>query len=354
MDISREIQEKILHPDLLKSDKLNGLHCNPRDPLAKRKMALGYTGRSCIGIPIFNNAEIPIYCLRFWKQDDVLKSMKKEKENCIKISKVLDDLVKRYNLNFFVQYHFLNDVLTIEDQKVIPCILMDWAGDTLADKLYPGGNEKSKPTKNQYKLMADSFRNICRKMKEAGIVHGDLSSNNIVVSPDWSLKLIDYDSLFIPKEGIINTQSSVGTKGYQHPGRFKATQKSIKDDNFSQLIIYLTLLTYYYHPELNDVQEKIEEMMFGNPDLQSVDTFRNSPAYKAIKKTKIPVLLYYLDIIENSLSHSYVEVPFLCDLQDGEKALQVAMANYCGACGYHYDNQTDKYCPICGNKRESL
>jgi len=360
MDISREIQQTILHTELLKSKLLTGLHCNPRDPNANRKMAIAYTGRSCIGIPIFNSENIPIYCLRFWKQDDVLKSRKKEKETCINISEVLNKLVKRHDLKFFVQYQFLNEGLVIDEQRIIPCILMDWAGETLADKLYPGhdsnGKPKSKPSKDQYKMMADSFAFMCQKMKEAGIVHGDLSSNNIVVTNDWHLKLIDYDSIYIPSEDVVNTQSSVGTKGFQHPGRFSAKKKSTTDDNFSQLIIYLTLLTYYYNPQLNNVQDKIEEMLFSDSDLQSADKFRDSLAYKEIKKFGNQELLFYLEIIENSLSKPYTEVPFLCDLinERKEEILQVQLANFCGICGHHFDNNTDKYCPDCGAKREKI
>ena len=29
-------------------------------------------------------------------------------------------------------------------------------------------------------------------------------------------------------------------------------------------------------------------------------------------------------------------------------------AYYCGTCGYRFENQTDKYCPICGQRREVL
>ena len=30
------------------------------------------------------------------------------------------------------------------------------------------------------------------------------------------------------------------------------------------------------------------------------------------------------------------------------------LSNYCGFCGHHFDNQIDKYCHICGGKREEI
>lgn len=41
------------------------------------------------------------------------------------------------------------------------------------------------------------------------------------------------------------------------------------------------------------------------------------------------------------------------NIQTKEVAKKI-LSNYCGFCGHHFDNQTDKYCPVCGGKREEL
>ena len=37
-----------------------------------------------------------------------------------------------------------------------------------------------------------------------------------------------------------------------------------------------------------------------------------------------------------------------------KEAIELQPANYCGMCGYKFDNQTDKYCPDCGEERMEI
>ena len=35
-------------------------------------------------------------------------------------------------------------------------------------------------------------------------------------------------------------------------------------------------------------------------------------------------------------------------------AIELQPANFCGMCGHKFDNQTDKYCPDCGEERMEI
>lgn len=37
-----------------------------------------------------------------------------------------------------------------------------------------------------------------------------------------------------------------------------------------------------------------------------------------------------------------------------EELVEAKFANYCGICGFHFENKTDRFCPTCGGKREEM
>jgi hypothetical protein len=286
--------------------------------------------------------------------DDLQGTIKEERTYYTKLKSTFDKLGRRFKLDFFVDFEFVDKALILKEEQ-IPAILMEWAGETLASVLYPDESEKAKPTAIQYAKMAKDFLRICKTMKEAGIVHGDLSAMNVVIRSNGNLGLIDYDGVYIPKEDVISNEPTGGTDGFTHPARRDI--KTLSDDNFSQLVIYLTLLTYSHFPNLNKGEAGRDVLLFSKEDIESIDNFRNAEAYKDIKRTNNAELLYYLNELEKAFDVDYDKVPFLCDLhyQPAETPLPVVtMGTYCGRCGHRFLNQTDLYCPDCGKKRETL
>jgi len=45
--------------------------------------------------------------------------------------------------------------------------------------------------------LAERFRTMVSRLKEAGIAHGDLQHGNILVIDD-DYKLVDYDGIYVP------------------------------------------------------------------------------------------------------------------------------------------------------------
>ena len=341
-------------PNFLEKD-LVGCHCI-KNPLKKNiSEAFGLSGLYCCGFPLYENNHAK-YCLRLWK-DDLPETIRIAKEKYDSLNEVLSRL-NEFNLDFFVKCKFVDKVLIIQNKdkqdETIPGLLIDWAGETLSSVLYPLDGKK--PSKEQYKKMSEDFWEICRKMKKAGVIHGDISANNITVNQEGRLKLIDYDSLYIPSQGYTGpSDCCTGTAGFQHPTRI--ADRTPSDDNFSQLIIYVTLLAYSYDPKLNRGEGGRDVMLFSASELENIDNFRNSDGYNDIRNSGDPKLNFYLDELEKAFEVPYDQVPFLCDLiyelPEDEMPL-VSYASYCGICGHHFENQTDLYCPDCGKKREFL
>ena len=91
--------------------------------------------------------------------------------------------------------------------------------------------------KNGEKLadLLEQFKAMMQALKENGIAHGDLQHDNIVVTDDGSLRLIDYDGMFVPDlKGWHSNE--LGHRNYQHPQRTEL-DFGPELDNFSAWLI---------------------------------------------------------------------------------------------------------------------
>lgn len=100
--------------------------------------------------------------------------------------------------------------------------------------------------------LADSFLKMTDDLHNHSISHGDLQHQNIFVTDEGELKLIDYDSICVPNmEGMRDITR--GTKGYQHPSRLSSGYlASTRIDYFSELVIYTSILAVRENPLLWD------------------------------------------------------------------------------------------------------
>ena len=89
---------------------------------------------------------------------------------------------------------------------------------------------------------------LCLDLLRRGIAHGDLKHDNVLVSQDGRLKLIDYDSMYLPElKGLPSTM--LGGINFQHPRRdVRHFDPAI--DHFSMLVILLSLRALTFEPEL--------------------------------------------------------------------------------------------------------
>lgn len=95
--------------------------------------------------------------------------------------------------------------------------------------------------------LADEWLRVVLALEASGIAHGDLQHGNVIVE-HGQLRLIDHDGIYVPsmKEW---SASEVGHQHYQHPHR-TAQHFDQTLDNFSALVIYLSLLSLAERPEL--------------------------------------------------------------------------------------------------------
>lgn len=149
-------------------------------------------------------------------------------------------------INFLAQFQYFQEGIKTKRSQthLFPLLKMEWLeGDTLNKYISTHINDPRKLRRISENLMSEIV-----KLQRAGISHGDLAGDNIIVTNDGSVKLVDYDGMYIPDfKG--QKSSEMGHADFQHPAR-SANTFSEKLDSFSALVIHLSLTALSVKPAL--------------------------------------------------------------------------------------------------------
>lgn len=165
----------------------------------------------------------------------------------------------------------------------------------------------------------DVLQHLCQEwlrllssLRAAGVAHGDLQHGNIIVE-HGQLRLVDHDGIYVPKMAGW-TASEVGHQHYQHPQR-NAQHFDDKLDNFSSLVIYLSLLSLAEKPELWEEYHD-ENLLFTKSDFADP---ASSPLFKKIKELG-PEHARLAEVLEKAAIGSPDEAPSVLDLVQQSKS----------------------------------
>ncbi|MCG9132820.1 tetratricopeptide repeat protein [Candidatus Poribacteria bacterium] len=199
------------------------------------------------------------YALRCWTRDIGDAKNRYEK---------IDAYLKQVRLPYFVDFEYVSDGILINGKKY-PITRMEWAnGELLRDFI-----EQNLQNATVFETVADEFQKMVAALHTHRISHGDLQNGNILLKrkgADVEIKLIDYDSLFVP---ALRGQSSPtpGLPEYQHPAR--GTLANEKVDYFSELVIYLSFLSLSEKPNLwvqfGDANRVNDGLLFSKADFEN-------------------------------------------------------------------------------------
>lgn len=205
----------------------------------------------------------------------------------------LNNFLASKDLSWKVDFDFLDNEIQVDGQW-LPVVKMDWVyGKPLHKFIDEITLDHALLTAVQDKLVT-----LCKSLEEAGIGHGDLKYNNIFVQKkdaDFTLKLIDYDSMFIPAfRGRLNLEP--GSPGFQHPRRL-STVFSETIDRFSVWVMLTALEVIKIDPVLwRDAEQ--DDYTNSEHALFTVIDFINPAASRLFQKLKAynnDGLNYYLN-----------------------------------------------------------
>ncbi len=244
-----EYSTSIKTPALIHPSILAGGH-----PLEKGLHLIKYSGGFCVVFPYETSTNK--YAVRCWHAE-----VSEAKHRTQVIARALKDS----KLPYFVGFDYYEDGI-MTPQGVQPIVVMDWV-DAKPLKKFLADNIDSPSSIN---VIADNFKKMVSDLHKRKFSHGDLQHGNIMVTSDNSLKLVDYDSMYVPGlKGM--TDDIKGLVGYQHEARWRNKLVTEKADYFSELIIYLSLKALAKDTtlwkKLN--MENTETLLFSGDDLKS-------------------------------------------------------------------------------------
>ncbi|WP_149825093.1 protein kinase domain-containing protein [Streptomyces tailanensis] len=142
-----------------------------------------------------------------------------------------------------VGFEFLDEGVLVAGEWY-PVVKMAWVqGTDLLNWL-----DRNRTDTAAVQALADRFLALVADLDKAGIAHGDLQHGNILVASDGTLRLVDYDGMYVPAlKGEKATEN--GHRNYQSPSR-TAADFGPAMDRFSAWVIQLSLLAVAADPGL--------------------------------------------------------------------------------------------------------
>ena len=146
-----------------------------------------------------------------------------------------------------------------EDEE-FPVLLMDWIeGETM--ETYIAANYTDT---HAMSMLCYRFCKMAAWLRSQSFAHGDIKPDNIMVRPDGTLTLVDYDGMFVP---AMKGQKSptVGTKDFSHPLRTIDDFDETIDD-FALASIALSLKAISLNPSLLQTYGASDRLLFSAAD----------------------------------------------------------------------------------------
>ena len=171
-----------------------------------------------------------------------------------------------------VEYPYIIFVKYIEKEICVDCqceedkfpvLLMDWVdGDTM--EAYIAANYHNQSSMS---MLCYRFGKMAAWLRTQSFAHGDLKSDNIIVRPDGSLALVDYDGMFVPSMKGRKSPTK-GTKNFSHPLRTVDDFDETIDD-FSLASIALSLKAISLNSTLLDLYGNSGRLLFSEEDYRN-------------------------------------------------------------------------------------
>ncbi|HEV8431319.1 MAG TPA: hypothetical protein VGQ41_25690 [Pyrinomonadaceae bacterium] len=165
--------------------------------------------------------------------------------------------------------------------------------------------------------LSEEWLRLLDSMRTSGMAHGDLQHGNIIVE-HGQLRLVDHDGIFVTKMAGWSA-SEVGHQHYQHPRR-NANHFDQKLDNFSSLVIYLSLVSLAERPSLwHDHHD--ENLLFTKTDFANP---ASSQLFKTIRELG-PEHSRLADVLAEAATGSPDKAPSVLDLVKSKTSLPTWM-----------------------------
>ncbi len=177
------------------------------------------------------------------------------------------------------------------EEDEFPVLLMDWVeGETM--EAYIASNYHNQSAMS---MLCYRFSKMAAWLRTQSFAHGDVKPDNIIVRPDGSLTLVDYDGMFVPSMKGYKSPT-IGTKDFCHPLRTMDDFDETIDD-FSLASIALSLKAISMNSTLLDTYGASDRLLFSENDYRNPSNSKVISALQELMCDKDFCTLYSLFVL---------------------------------------------------------
>ena len=192
-----------------------------------------------------------------------LKCFTEEQEGRAEAYRQIAEELEFVDSSYITSVKYLEKELFVDsncEDEEFPVLLMDWIeGETM--ETYVADNYTDT---HAMAMLCYRFCKMAAWLRSQSFAHGDIKPDNIMVRPDGTLTLVDYDGMFVP---AMKGQKSptIGTKDFSHPLRTIDDFDETIDD-FALASIALSLKAISLNPSLLQTYGASDRLLFSAAD----------------------------------------------------------------------------------------
>ena len=220
-----------------------------------------------------------------------LKCFTEEQEGRAEAYRQIADELDLLDSPYITSVKYMEKELFVDSQceeDEFPVLLMDWVeGETM--ETYISANYHNQSAMS---ILCYRFGKMAAWLRSQSFAHGDVKPDNIIIRPDGSLTLVDYDGMFV--SSMKGSKSpTVGTKDFCHPLRTMDDFDETIDD-FSLASIALSLKAISMNSTLLDTYGASDRLLFSENDYRNPSNSKVISALQGLMCDKDFCTLYSL------------------------------------------------------------
>ena len=220
-----------------------------------------------------------------------LKCFTEEQEGRAEAYRQIADELEFVDSSYITSVKYLDKEIFVDsscEEDEFPVLLMDWIdGETMENYIVENYQDNYTMA-----MLCYRFCKMAAWLRTQSFSHGDIKPDNIIVRPDGSLTLVDYDGMFVPS--MKGSQSpTIGTRDFSHPLRTVDDFDETIDD-FSLASIALSLKAISMKSTLLDIYGASDRLLFSENDYRNPSNSKVISALQELMCDKDFCTLYSL------------------------------------------------------------
>ena len=260
-----------------------------------------------------------------------LKCFTEEQEGRAEAYRQIADELEFVDSSYITSVKYLDKEIFVDsccEEDEFPVLLMDWIdGETMENYIAENYQDNYAMA-----MLCYRFCKMAAWLRSQPFAHGDIKPDNIMVRPDGSLTLVDYDGMFV---SAMKGQKSptIGTKDFSHPLRTVDDFDETIDD-FALASIALSLKAISLKPSLLDEYGAADRLLFSAEDYRDLSKSKVLAALQELmndEEVNTLLSMFLLVCAKKNLGMCSFRLFYLCrSNNDLEEIVKLADAYYEG------------------------